>query len=299
MVSHCQEAIKAWPRSLRTTFTGQFLNYLKYHFGAIKAQLLTREQRVRSADEAALRSRLEAERQAAEVRLEAEQKAAEIRAKAEECRQQCPQELTAMLVELRSLGTDEQSIKRLHELDGEHQALISQMSADVAASLKVLNDTFVAEYANRNVALSKAEEQLRQQREAEAEKRRQEAEAEKKKDENEQKTAAQFQQLQMLYMYYMELQVCAERFTQFENVRSGLRDVLKSKETSLPPEQVERIWNATAEKFKQLEAVLKVVGDAQLYTECEQNSEYVAGLILLVPGMGGPPQNAPLRKKDF
>jgi hypothetical protein len=97
-------------------------------------------------------------------------------------------------------------------------------------------------------------------------------------------------------MYYMEIQVCAERFPQFENTRSGLRDVLKSKETGLPPEQVELIWNATAEKFKQLEAVLKVAGDAQLYTECEQNSKYVAGLLLLVPGMGG---DAPPRKKDF
>ena len=161
-----------------------------------------------------------------------------------------------------------------------------------------------------NVAVSKAEEQLRQLREAAAEKsrqeaeavaekRRQEVEAENKQREVEQKTVEQFQQLQLLYVYYMELQVCAERFTQFENTRSGLRDVLKSKETGLPREQVERIWNATAEKFKQLEAALKVTGDAQLYTECEQNSKYVAGLILLVPGMNGSSQNAPLEKEGF
>ena len=165
--------------------------------------------------------------------------------------------------------------------------------------LSARNDIFVAEYASRNVAVSKAEEQLRQQREAVAEKSRQEAESANKQREIGQKTAEQFQQLQMLYIYYMELQVCAERFTEFENARSSLRNVLKRKETGLPPEQVERVWNATAEKFKQLEAVLKVTGDPQLYTECEQNRKYVAGLILLVPGMGGPSQDAPARKKDF
>jgi hypothetical protein len=106
-------------------------------------------------------------------------------------------------------------------------------------------------------------------------------------------------QLQMFYVPYMELEVCAERFAEFENAKSSLRDVLKRKETGLPPEQVERVWNMTAEKFKQLEAVLKVAGDAQLYTECERTRKYVAGLILLVPGMGGPSQDVPARKKDF
>jgi hypothetical protein len=55
----------------------------------------------------------------------------------------------------------------------------------------------------------------------------------------------------------------------------------------LPPEQVERVWNATAEKFKQLEAVLKVTGDPQLYTECEQNRKYVAGLFYFCPAWEG------------
>lgn len=310
IISRCKEAVSAWPQSRLKTWTDAMLDSVKYTLGLIKPQQLAREQRQRAADEAALRPRLEAERQAAETRQEEEQKAAEVRAKAEECRQQCPQKLAAMLDELRGLGTDEQSIKRFRELDREHRALIQEMPPDVVAALGALNDSFVAEYARRNVAVSKAEEQLRQLREAAAEKsrreaeavaakRRQEVEAENKQREVQQKRAEQIQQLQMLYLYYMEIEVCAERFTQFENTRAGLKDVLKSKETELPPEQVERIWNATAEKFKQLEPVLKVIGDARLYTECQQNSKYVAGLILLVPGMGGASEDTPLRKKDF
>ena len=85
-------------------------------------------------------------------------------------------------------------------------------------------------------------------------------EAENKQREVEQKTAEQLQHLQTLYPYYMGLQVCAERFSEFKNARVGLKNVLKNKEAGLPREQVERIWNATAEKFKQLEAVLKVAG---------------------------------------
>jgi hypothetical protein len=44
---------------------------------------------------------------------------------------------------------------------------------------------------------------------------------------------------------------------------------------------------------------MRVYGDAQLYTECDQASNYVAGLIMLVPGMGGATQGPPMRKKDF
>jgi len=310
IISRCKEAVKTWPQSKLRTWTEAMLTGVNYTLGSIKPQQLARERRVRDADVAALRPQLEAERQATETRREEERKAARLRAKAEEYRQQCPQKLVAMLDELRGLGTDEQSVKRFRELDREHQALIQEMPPDVVAALSALNDSFVAEYASRNVAVSEAEEQLRQLREAAAEKsrqeaeavaekRRQEVEAENKQREVEQKMAEQLQQLQMLYPYYMGLQVCAERFSEFNNARSGLKDVLKNKEAGLPREQVERIWNATAEKFKQLEAVLKVNGDAQLYTTCQQNSEYVAGLILLVPGLGGASQDAPLRKKDF
>jgi hypothetical protein len=193
------------------------------------------------------------------------------------------QRLAAMLQELRSLGTDERAINRFHELDGEHQALVQHMPPDVANALKGLNDSFVTEYAALSIAVRKAEEQLRQRKEAE------------------EKVAEQSQQLQLLYLYYMELQVCAERFSQFEHARSGLKDVLRSieKETGLSTNQVQNIWNATAEKFKELEPVLKVAGDAQLFTECDQNSRNVAGLILRMPGMGGGSEGTPLRKKDF
>jgi len=204
-----------------------------------------------------------------------------------------------MLEELRSLGTDERAIKRFHELDREHQALMQQMPADVAHALSTLNDNFVAEYSGLAISVRDAEQQLRQKTEAEAKFAEQKEAEAKKQTQTEAKIAEQFQQLQVLYLYYMELQVCAERFTQFENTRAGLRDILKSKEAGMSSEQVDAIWNATAEKFQKLEPVLKVAGDAQLYTECDQNSRYVAGLILLVPDMGTPTQGTPLRKKDF
>jgi hypothetical protein len=152
------------------------------------------------------------------------------------------------------------------------------MPAQVSESLRALNDTFVAEYGDHDVAARKVEEQNKQKNEAA------------------QKTAEQFQQLQVLYGFYMEMQICAERFVQFENTRSGLREVLKSKEAGLSTEQVDGIWNATAERFRKVEAVLKVAGDAELYTACEQNSRAMS--LGLVPGMGGPLQ-PPLRKKEF
>ena len=56
-----------------------------------------------------------------------------------------PTKLAAMLDELRSLGTDDQSITRFRELDREHQALVLQIPPNVSASLSALNDIFVAD----------------------------------------------------------------------------------------------------------------------------------------------------------
>ena len=126
-----------------------------------------------------------------------------------------------------------------------------------------------------------------------------EAKAAQAKKEDQQKKAELTGELQQLYIPYMLIQVCAERFSEFKNTRLGLRELLKNKEAGLSSELVKEAWNATAEQFKQLEAVMKVYGDAQLYTECDQTSRYVAGLMMLVPGLRGTTQGSPLRKKDF
>ena len=67
IISRCEEAVKAWPQSRLKPFTDAMLHGVKYTLGLIKSQQLARERRVRDADEAALRGRLEAERKAAEV----------------------------------------------------------------------------------------------------------------------------------------------------------------------------------------------------------------------------------------
>jgi hypothetical protein len=108
----------------------------------------------------------------------------------------------------------------------------------------------------------------------------------------------QLEELQPLYVIYMTIQVCAERFAEFNNTKSSFRNFLKNKEASLPPEQVTGAWNAMAEQFKRVEVIMKTYGDIQLYTDCEQTSRYVAGMIMFEPETGGT-QGSPLRKKDF
>lgn len=93
-------------------------------------------------------------------------------------------------------------------------------------------------------------------------------------------------QLGPLYANYMTLQVCAARFPQFDNARSGLRDFLKDKESAFPRELTDRLWNAVAEQFQKVEVALNAASDAQLNAECEQASKKTT-------------QEPPLRKKDF
>jgi hypothetical protein len=79
-------------------------------------------------------------------RLAEEMKNTEAKIKADECRKQCPQKLLAMLNELRSLVANAAGINQIRELDHKHQALVMQMPPDVFASVRELNDIFVAEY---------------------------------------------------------------------------------------------------------------------------------------------------------
>jgi hypothetical protein len=192
---------------------------------------------------------------------------------AEECRQQCGQKLATMLQELQSLGTDEASEKRLAKLKTEREELVRKMPRDVRESLVALDDKFNVEFGSRQLAVNKAGKERRRKKEITG-------------------------QLETLYLLYLTLQVCAEKFPQFENARSNLRNGLKEMEKSVTPEETNPIWNRTAEQFRAMESMLRMSGDERLYTECDQSSRYVAGLLLISPGLGGASQ-APLKRKDF
>jgi hypothetical protein len=204
-----------------------------------RSQALSREERVRASDEEAVKRQ-----------LQAEQKAAEVRAKAEECRQQCAQKVAAMLNELRSLGTDEAGIKRLRDLGREHGELVSTMPADVRTSLARLNDAFANEYRERDTTARQVEDELKQ------------------KTQNEAKN----HELAMLYLMYLELQFCAERYRDFEEAKATAREVAKRREAYFSSNEIDKTWRSTAELFAKMEPVLKATG--QFLRRMHQSQRY-------------------------
>jgi hypothetical protein len=104
-------------------------------------------------------------------------------------------------------------------------------------------------------------------------------------------------QLGPLYVNYMTLQVCAARFHEFDGVKTGFRESLKSKQTTFAPELADKLWDAIAVKFQKVEAALERAGTAQLYGECEQASKQATAL--MAPVTGELPSEPPLRRKDF
>lgn len=100
-----------------------------------------------------------------------------------------------------------------------------------------------------------------------------------------------------LYIYYMTLQVCAERFPLvFKEPMSGFRDVLKDREKNLPKEHTDLVWNATAERFRLAETKFTVEVDSEAIQDCEQMRRQVNSLLASVPNAAG---DVPLRQKDF
>jgi len=168
----------------------------------------------------------------------------------------------------------------------------------VAPTLSALNGNFGSQHIRGDFAVPNAEEQAGKGKETEA-KSAEGKRAEVSKQEGVQaKFAVQSSQLQFLYTYYIWMEICTERFNQFDNTKAGLKEVLRSKEADVPSEQAESIWNVTVEKFQQLEGVLKIAGDDRLYADCDENSKYIQGFLTLASRMGGPLHPLP-RKKDF
>ncbi|HMA73076.1 MAG TPA: hypothetical protein VKP67_16580 [Xanthobacteraceae bacterium] len=170
--------------------------------------------------------------------------------------------------------------------------------AGVAPTLHPFDGEHGYQYSHSDSAVRDAEERAAKKKEAEPKTAEWKEAGVNRHEGIEAKIAPQSLQLQFLYTYYIWMQICAERFNQFDNVKAELREVLRSKEASYPSEQADTIWNATAERFQRLEPVLRITGDDQLYVDCDQNSRYVEGLLTLVSRMGDPSPRV-LRKKDF
>ncbi len=171
-------------------------------------------------------------------------------------------------------------------------AALAVALAGATPALRAFNGAFGPLYdlaTDKRATLAKgAEPRITERRDAEA----------RRPDEGEINLSLQASQLQFLYTYYIWMEICAERFSQFESTKAGLREVLRSKEAGFPSERANNIWNATAEKFQQLESVLQTGGDTQLYSECDQNSRYVEALLTLASRIGGRSEPI-LRRKDF
>ena len=174
-------------------------------------------------------------------------------------------------------------------------AALAVALAGAAPALRAFNGNFGSQYSRHDLATGKpagtakeAEAGITERKDAEA----------RRHDEAEIKISLQASQLQFLYTYYIWMEICAERFSQFDSTKAGLREVVRSKEASFPSEQADSIWNATAEKFMQLEGVLHGDGDARLYSDCDHNSRYVEGLLTLASQASEPPTPI-LRRKDF
>jgi hypothetical protein len=100
-----------------------------------------------------------------------------------------------------------------------------------------------------------------------------------------------------LYVDYMTLQLCAERFRQFDNATSQLREFVQSKEAGIPRPVTDKLWNSIAQKFQKLEVGLARASNTQLYADCEQVSKQAAALV--ARSTAQPAEGPPLRKKDF
>jgi len=175
-------------------------------------------------------------------------------------------------------------------------ATIGVIFVGVAPTLSAFNGNFGSQY-NRYLEARKAEEKTKEKTEAEAKVKEPREGEVNRQQEAEANVARQASQLQFLYTYYIWMEICAERFAQFDNTKVELREILRNQEANIPPERAQSVWNVTAEKFRQLEDVLKIAGEAQLYTDCDQNSRYIEGFLTLAQMHG--PSSSLLRKKDF
>jgi hypothetical protein len=249
--------------------------------GAFGAQIQKMERDAERACEAQELAHLETKRQEA-IRVEAvrqqqeaentilNQQRAQKEREDEDCRQQCRGKLNAMLTELRALKLDEAGIKEYYDLGQRHTDLVKSFPPDVREELKSLDDEFSSDFLNQATTVAEAERDL------------------KKKTET-------GEQLLLLYSSYLMMQTCTEHYPQFDNLKTELQNVIKAQEAELKltAEQVNAIWNEVSGKFQQIESILNLRPDYQIYNDCDQMTK-VTGFMMLQMGVN----NAP-RKRDF
>jgi hypothetical protein len=219
-----------------------------------------KEREERLTDDSLLRQRLEAEQ------------------KSTECRQHCRDQLSSLLVALRSVPNNETGSKQLEELRHQYNAIIANIPSDMEPSLAGLKTAFNEEYGKRDEAISH-DRQLREAARA-----------------KEQKTE-QTEQLGMFYLIYLELKFCSQHFSNFDDATATARQVSKKREENFSAEEITSVWSRTAENFAKFEPILKATATDQLYLECSRLSNLLAGLLMSDPAQS--PNSKELPKKNF
>src|SRR5215470_1537551 len=123
-------------------------------------------------------------------------------------------------------------------------ATIGVIFVGVAPTLSAFNGNFGSQY-NRHLDARKTEEKTKEKTEAEA-KVKEPREGEANRQQEAGANIARASQLQFLYTYYIWMEICAERFAQFDNTKVELREILRNQEANIPPERAESVWNVTA-----------------------------------------------------
>jgi hypothetical protein len=178
--------------------------------------------------------------------------------------------------ELPSLKTDEAGIGRFREIGREYRQMIDKAPTDIKGSMITEMDAFSKLYAEYEIPMGRAESELQKNR-LEA-KRAEEVRGE----------------LGMVYLIYMQLRFCEERFPLFSDAKGAARDIAKKKEAGLPPAQIKETWNDTGQIFAKMEPLLKLT--ANLFMECQGASNTLAGIVLNELAQ---PSEAQVPRKDF
>jgi hypothetical protein len=238
-------------------------------------------------DRAALGKRIALEQEAAKARAASEaeeQKAAEekaAKARTDEIRVQCRAKIFRMLTEIGLLGTDDESIKRLRELNTDFQEwrrTINSLSPDLKSSLAELEENFAKQYRGHQEQVKKIEEEIRKKKLAEEEERVKIEEEIQRNRQQAEKKAASEAELKLYYLTYLQLQFCVQKFPNFEDAKNTAKEISKNREADFSPDQTEKFWRGSAEDFKKkVEPILKTT--SQLYEKCSQTSEMLSILI--------------------
>jgi hypothetical protein len=262
-VARCRDSVAAEPDTRRATLPSKdkrirldILSRIAEVLRLNRNDLLQRQEIAQKRQEEADRRREQAERAQAENEGKRQQEA-------DECRLRCREKLSAMLNELRSLGFEEKSIKRLRDLDRERQSLIQQTPPDIVESLRSMNEAFVAEYRDRDAAAREAEEEAQRKKKAEAE--------------LEEKAA----RLKMANLEFLMMDTCRRMFPQvaaFFEASTALGMAMIEMKKAFSDSELKALANDVENKYRLFEPILTMNTNA--FTECSQTGKMISAQIV-------------------